>query len=99
MKKPWEIRDPSPLGDSDENQIFNAVGRALTEWEEVENACARLFALIVSANQRRTYHAPAVRAYGCIASVPTKCEMLRLAAVPILPGVNRRYSLSFNSKN
>jgi hypothetical protein len=70
------------MGDSDENQIFNAVGRALTEWEQVENACARLFALLVSANQRRTYHAPAVRAYGCISSVPTKCDMLRAAATP-----------------
>jgi hypothetical protein len=70
------------MGDSDENSIFNAVGRALTEWEQVESACARLFALLVSANQRRAYHAPAVRAYGCINSVATKCEMLRLAATP-----------------
>jgi len=82
MKNPWDPRDPSPMGDSDENAIFNAVGRALTEWEQVENACARLFAIVVSVNQRRTYHAPAVRAYGCIVSVPTKCEMLRLAATP-----------------
>jgi hypothetical protein len=82
MKNPWDVRDPSPLGDSDENQIFNAVGRALTEWEQVENACARLFALLVSANQRRTYHAPAVRAFGCINSTKTKAEMLRVAAVP-----------------
>lgn len=82
MKHPWLIRDPSPRGDLDENAIFNAVGQALTEWEQVENACARLFALLVSANQRRTYHTPAVRAYGSINNVGTKCEMLRAAATP-----------------
>ncbi len=78
--QPWDIRPPSPLGDNDENQIFNAVGQALTEWEHVENACAKLFAVLVSANQRQTYHAPAVRAYGCIFSTGTKAEMLRTAA-------------------
>jgi hypothetical protein len=79
-KSPWDIRDPSPRGDADENTIFNAVGRALTEWEYVETACARLFAVFVSAHQRKTYHAPAVRAYGCVISFKSKSEMLRLAA-------------------
>jgi len=84
------------MGDSDENQIFNAVGRALTEWEQVENACARLFAILVSANQRRTYHAPAVRAFGLINSVNTKCDMLRAAAIPYF--ARRRSKAQFQAK-
>jgi hypothetical protein len=56
------------------------VGRALTEWEQVENACAQLFAIFVSATQRRAYQAPAVRAYGCIIGVKSRSTMLREAA-------------------
>ena len=33
MKQPWDIRDPSPRGDAQENDIFVAVGSALTEWK------------------------------------------------------------------
>jgi hypothetical protein len=79
MTNPWDIRPPAKHGDSDENAIFNAVGRALTEWEQVETECARLFAIFVSAHQQRTYHAPAVRAYGCIISFKSRAEMLRMA--------------------
>ena len=78
--KPWEIRPPSPIGNSNENEIFSAVGQALTEWEQVEKACAQLFAIFVSANRRRLYFAPAVRAYGCIISTKSKNDMLREAA-------------------
>jgi hypothetical protein len=81
IKKPWDVRDPSPHGDSDENAIFNAVGHALTEWEHVETACARLFAVLVSAHQRRTYYAPAVRAYGSINSFKSRADMLSAAAM------------------
>jgi hypothetical protein len=77
---PWDIRPASKLGDSNENAIFNSVGRALTEWEHVENGCARLFAILVSAHRQRTYDAPAVRAYGCVVSFKSRAEMLRNAA-------------------
>ena len=80
MKQPWDIRDPSPRGDAQENDIFVAVGSALTEWENVEVECAKLFAVLVSTSLKRTYLAPAVRAYGAIISVRSKGEMLRLAA-------------------
>lgn len=92
MKKPWEIRDPSPQGDADENNIFNAVGRALTEWENIESECARLFAVFVSAHQRRSYYAPAVRAYGSVVSFKSKGEMLRLAAEAYFKQRNKKRS-------
>jgi hypothetical protein len=80
MASPWDIRPPSKIGESDDSMIFDAVGRALTEWEGVENTCAQLFAILVSANQRQAYLAPAVRAYGSIVSVQSKKTMLREAA-------------------
>jgi len=79
-KKPWEVVDPSPVGDPDENPLFNAIGRALTSWETVEIECARLFAVFVSARLKRTYHAPAVRAYGSIVGTYGRKKMLQLAA-------------------
>jgi hypothetical protein len=77
---PWDIRDPSPRGDTDENAVFNAVGQALTEWEGVEVECAKLFAVFVSAKQQKTYNAPAVRAYGSIVGTQSRSKMLQLAA-------------------
>lgn len=79
-KKPWDIRDPSPFGDLEEDALFNAVGRALTVWEEVEAECARLFGVLVSSRQRRTHRAPAVRAFGSIVAARSRSAMLRLAA-------------------
>ncbi len=79
-KKPWDIVDPASRGDVDERAIFDAVGRALTEWETLEIECAKLFAVFVSANHKRSYHAPAVRAYGTVTSVDTRFKMLQLAA-------------------
>jgi hypothetical protein len=77
---PWDIRKPSDKGDVKPDTIFTSVGYALTEWEQVENECARLFAVFVSAQQRRTYEAPALRAFGCVISSRTRCDMLRMAA-------------------
>lgn len=79
-KKPWEIIDPSPRGDIDEKALFDAVGRALTEWETLEVECAKIFAVFVSANHKKAYHAPAVRAYGTITSADTRFKMLQVAS-------------------
>lgn len=78
--KPSSRRPVSPRGDAQDNIIFKAVGQALTEWEQLENACAQLFAVIVSTNRKRAYLAPAVRAYGTITSAATRKEMLVSAA-------------------
>jgi hypothetical protein len=80
MKNPWDIRDASPRGDVDDNMLFMTIGRALTEWEQVEAACATLFAVFVSASQKSVHLAPAIRAYGSIASFKGRHDMLRAAA-------------------
>jgi hypothetical protein len=74
--KPSSRRPVSPVGDSQEDMIFSAVGQALTEWEQLENACAQLFAVLVSTSHKRAYLAPAIRAYGTITSAATRKEML-----------------------
>jgi hypothetical protein len=74
--KPSSRRPVSPVGDAREDMIFGAVGHALTEWEQLENACAQLFAVLVSTNHKRAYLAPAIRAYGTITSAATRKEML-----------------------
>jgi hypothetical protein len=79
-KKPWDVFDPSPMGDIDEKAIFDAVGRALTSWETVEVECAKLFAVLVSSRHKRTYNDPAVRAYGSIVGTHSRFNMLQLAA-------------------
>lgn len=68
------------MGDPDERAVFDAVGRALTEWETLEVECAKMFAIFVSASQKRSYHAPAVRAYGTITSADTRFKMLQFAS-------------------
>ena len=79
-KEPWEIREPSPRGDPNPNLLFESIGRALTEWETVEGACAELFALFVLAPKRKPLRAPAVRAYGAVVSYQGRCAMIRAAS-------------------
>jgi hypothetical protein len=77
---PWDIPPQSDRGDVDENTLFAEIGRALTEWEQVDTACAELFAVFVSVARRSIHHAPAIRAYGTVVSYRARCEMLRAAA-------------------
>jgi hypothetical protein len=80
MPNPWDIPPAPSVGDRDENNLFAAIGRALTEWEQVEAACAELFAIVVSVSNKSTHQAPAIRAYGTVISFPARCEMLKAAA-------------------
>jgi hypothetical protein len=38
MENPSDVPKPEPLGDRDENVLYAAVGRALSQWETVETA-------------------------------------------------------------
>ena len=80
MSNPWDIPPRRNHGDFNARDLFAAIGEALTEWEQVEAACARLFAVLVSVSRKSTYHAPAIRAYGTVISYPGRCEMLKAAA-------------------
>jgi hypothetical protein len=80
MTNPWDIPPRRAHGDIDENTLFAAIGRALTEWEQVEAACAEIFAVLVSVSRKSSHQAPAIRAYGTVISFRSRCEMLQAAA-------------------
>jgi hypothetical protein len=69
--KPPQTKD----GDSDADILYLPIGRALTNWEQVEEECAVLFSLLVDSFSEAAY-----RAYGCIIATSTKSEMLKSAA-------------------
>jgi hypothetical protein len=77
---PWDIPPQPDRGDVDENALFAEIGKALTEWEQVDAACAELFAVFVSVARSSIHHDPAIRAYGTVVSYRGRCEMLRAAA-------------------
>jgi hypothetical protein len=75
-KKPWDA--PFALkGDSSEDDLFKAVGRALTDWEFVEEALARIYVALM----RSDIHTPnpAIRAYGAVLGSKARIDMIRAA--------------------
>jgi hypothetical protein len=79
MANPWDVPKPEPLGDRDENVLYAAVGRALSQWETVETACARIYAFLIGAPTDELTISPALRSFGIVNSFPTRCEMITTA--------------------
>lgn len=69
----WAQRPRAPCGDPAADEVYCAVGRALSEWETVETAVATLFAVVVGG------HLAAKRAYGAIASSVGRLQALKAA--------------------
>jgi hypothetical protein len=78
--KPWDLPTPLNNGDDTAEPLFTAVGRALSNWEHVENQLANLFVVLVGAKVTRDMPAPAARAYGTILSFQSRLAMLEAAA-------------------
>jgi hypothetical protein len=72
-------RKPEPLGDRDENVLYAAVGRALSQWETVESACARIYAFLIGTPTDELTISPALHSFGIVNSFPTRCEMISTA--------------------
>ena len=96
-RHPWDPRPAASVGDLSEDALFSAVGRSLTEWENVETECAELFAVLVSARKKSVLWVPAIRAYGSIVSFTARCEMLRQASLPYFHTRNKK-KLQFEDK-
>lgn len=77
--KPWDIRSASKGSDTS-NELYMAVGRALSAWEGVENALADAFTLLIGAREIVPPVVPAVRAYGAVAGFSGRADMLQAAA-------------------
>jgi hypothetical protein len=70
-RTPWPV-----CGDSDQDKLYAAVGRALTEWERHEAALSTLFSVFVG----DPMSAPARRAYGAVRTFEGRADMLRASA-------------------
>lgn len=77
--KPWHLPAREADGDESPDQLYTAVGKALSNWEQIENQLANLFATLVGAKIKAN-PAPAVRAYGTIVSFKSRSAMLDAAA-------------------
>lgn len=78
MPNPW---DPPPWpdkGDASYNDLYAAVGEALTAWEYAEDALSFLFARLVGASGA-VDAAPAVRAYGTVVSFQARHSLVLAA--------------------
>lgn len=79
-KKPWDLPPSMASGNNSAEPIFSAVGKALSNWEHVENRLAQVFATFVGANHSRNSLHPSVRAYGAIVGFKSRIGMLDAAA-------------------
>jgi hypothetical protein len=79
-KKPWDLPPTKVVGDESADPIFLAVGKALSNWEHVENCLAQVFATFVGAHISNNVVDPAVRAYGAIVGFKSRVGMLNAAA-------------------
>jgi hypothetical protein len=78
MSNPWDVRPWAEQGDKSENDVFVAVGKALSHWELAEQAIAGLFTLLTVGS----YHAPrvpALRAYSSVISSANRIQMVSAA--------------------
>jgi hypothetical protein len=85
MANPWDIPKPEPVGSPDADSVYVGVGQALSEWEAVETACARIFAFLVGASTEWGEISPAVRAFGTVISFPGRREMIEGCGKSIFP--------------
>lgn len=87
VKKPpqpppdWALAPILPHGDHDGQDVFAAVGMALTAWEKLEQAQANVFGQLVGSRR-----GGAVAAYGTIVAYKGRAEMLTAAAKVVLKG-------------
>lgn len=80
MPNIWDIPPRPEKGDAAIEAVFEAVGRALTDWETLEECWAGVFAFMVAPHDDLSQDAPAVRAYGAIVGFTGRQGMLEAAA-------------------
>jgi len=79
MRNPWDIPSPLPQkGARTPEAVFEAVGRALSHWELVEQALALLF-IFLTTGRHKDRMDPSIRAYGSIVGVKARIAMVRAA--------------------
>jgi hypothetical protein len=79
MSNPWDVPDRPLAGDANVEDIYRAVGGALTSWEFVEESVAEIFA-VLTGSVAELDKAPALRAYVAVLSFRARREMVEAAA-------------------
>jgi hypothetical protein len=62
------------------DQLYAAVGDALTQWEKLEEELAEIFSVLVGAPELTPGRGPAISAYGSVSNYTTRAAMLKAAA-------------------
>ena len=75
LKSPWDPAPRDPNGDRDRDQVYRAVGAALTHWEQLEMALALLFGTIIDSNT-----SAGRAAYGSVVSAAARLDLIMAAA-------------------
>lgn len=80
MPNPWDVPAwPESAPDSRE-AIFMAVGKCLSQWEQVEDRIAALFAVLTGSASYFDFDiSPAVRAYGAVIGFQARTKMVQAA--------------------
>jgi hypothetical protein len=78
--KPWDIRPKGAKGSTTADEVYRAVGMALTSWESIEVVLADIFTIFVGAPLTVVPHAPATMAYGSIIGFRSRASMIEAAA-------------------
>jgi hypothetical protein len=73
--EPWDVLPIEPKGDDTADEIYLAVGKALTTWERLDDTLGMIFGTIV-----RSEKGAASAAYGVVLSPASRAEMIVAAA-------------------
>jgi hypothetical protein len=76
-KKPnlWDRPEPVSIGDDKPERVYEAVGFALTTWEQLEHQMGTIFVALTAGTSDE-----ATRAYGAITATKTRLELVNAAA-------------------
>lgn len=81
MSNPWDIPAKPTHSSDSRDDLYVAVGRALSSWDGIESILAEIFSLFlgtpVSSNPLQE---PGIRAFGSVVSFNGRAEMLEAAA-------------------
>ena len=71
----WHVPDREPLGDKAAEAVYLAVGRSLSQWEQLEIALGQLFTVLAQSRSQAAF-----RVYGNFAAATSRYDALDLAA-------------------
>jgi hypothetical protein len=79
MPNPWDIPPWPKTGSETAEEVYTAIGRALTSWEWAEQGLANIFAVLTGVLDVLPI-SPAVQAYGAVTSFTFHITMVEKAA-------------------